>query len=64
MDQQDTRIARLIPLLVAGIMLNTLGIVLTRLGPLRFALMAVGVALMLVFIVKGLQIRKGPDAPE
>lgn len=64
MDQQDTRIARLIPLLVVGIMLNTLGIVLTGLGPLRFALMAVGAVLMLVFIVKGLQIRKGSGAPE
>jgi len=64
MDPQDTRIARLIPLLVVGIMLNTLGIVLTSLGPLRFALMALGVALMLAFIVKGLQIRKGPGTTE
>lgn len=63
MDPQDSRIARLIPLLVVGMTLNTLGIVLSSLGPLRFALVGIGLALMLVFIVQGLRIRNGGKGP-
>jgi hypothetical protein len=56
--KQDPKVARLIPLLVIGIILNTLGIVLSSLGNVRFALMGVGLALVLTFIVKALSARK------
>ena len=59
---QDQTTARLIPLLVVGIMLNTLGIVLTGLGNLRFVLMGAGVLMMLAFIVKALAARKPRDS--
>lgn len=63
---QDPDIARLMPLLVVGMMLDTLGIVLTGLGNARFALMAAGVAMILAFVVKALG-RRGSagksDAP-
>ncbi len=63
--KQDADIARLIPLLVVGIMLNTLSIVSTSLGDIRFLMMAAGLACMLIFIVKAIASRGksgGPDA--
>ncbi|MDQ3229947.1 MAG: hypothetical protein M3Q13_09520 [Pseudomonadota bacterium] len=56
--KQDPKVARLMPLLVIGIILNTLGIVFTSLGNIRFALIGVGLALMLTFIVKAIAARK------
>lgn len=55
---QDPKVARLMPLLVIGIILNTLGIVFTSLGNIRFASIGVGLALMLTFIVKAIAARK------
>ena len=63
---QNPITARLIPLLVVGMMLNTSGIVLTSLGNARFALSAVGIAMILTFLVKVLAARRSgskPDAP-
>lgn len=49
---QGPKIARLMPLLVLGMTCITLGIVFTGLGNARFALMAVGLAMKLVFVIK------------
>ncbi len=65
MENKQEDVARLIPLLVLGIVLNTLGIVFTSLGDIRFLMMAAGLACMLIFIVKAIASRGksgGPDA--
>lgn len=65
MNKPDTaNAARLIPLLVVGMMLNTLGIVLTGIGNFRFVIMAAGLALILTFIIKVLAGRKEGGRPE
>ena len=51
---EGARMARRLPLLVLGIVLNTLGIVLTSLGNIRFVLCAVGLILILTFVVKAI----------
>lgn len=49
--------AAFVPLLVIGIVLNTLGIVFTGFGNVRYVFMVAGLALMLVGVVKMLASR-------
>ena len=55
---QHSQTTRLIPLLVAGIISNTLGIVLLSFNKLGFVLIGLGLALMIAFIVKAVGARK------
>ena len=54
---------KLLPLFIIGISLNTLGITIRTMGPLRWVFMAVGLAMLLTFVVKVSQHRGKSDEP-
>jgi hypothetical protein len=58
-NQNNPKIAALVPLLVIGIMLNTFGIVFQSAGALRWVMMGTGLLLMLVALVRMLKLRDG-----
>ncbi|MDQ3287151.1 MAG: hypothetical protein M3Q42_02610 [Pseudomonadota bacterium] len=62
--KQAPNIARLVPLLVGGIMFNTLGTVMTSLGDVRFAFMAVGFAMIMMFAMKARASLRSSKKPE
>ena len=53
----NPKAAALIPLLVVGIALNTIGIALQGLGNARFVMMGAGCLLMLVAVVRMVKLR-------
>ena len=56
-DAKQQKMAALMPLLIIGTMLNTLGIVFTSLGWARYVMMGAGLLMLLVFLVKMLQLK-------
>lgn len=51
MPENRKKSAVWVPLMVVGMMLNTLGIALTDIGAFRFVLMGVGLALLLASVL-------------
>ncbi|MFP7722787.1 hypothetical protein [Lysobacter sp. A3-1-A15] len=54
--KMNPELAQRMPLLVIGIGLNTLGIVMDGLGAWRYALMGLGLGMMLVFLLQAMRI--------
>ncbi|MFC0682891.1 hypothetical protein ACFFGH_34090 [Lysobacter korlensis] len=60
---KNAKVARLMPLLMVGMMLNALGIVFTSLGNVRFGLMAVGIAMIFAFLITAIAAVRSTDKP-
>lgn len=58
-DSSRVQLARWIAVLVLGITLNSMGLILFRLGPLHFFIMGVGVLLEIIGFVRIVMIARG-----